>query len=101
MSICLPRPCLSPTLGRSRLQAYLRVGIWLLLGSLGLSLPSLWAQPRVTSPYRADFFATEAGLPGNQVNDIEQTADGYLWVATNGGLARFDGHRFTFTQVLS
>ncbi|MEL6703890.1 MAG: ATP-binding protein [Bacteroidota bacterium] len=60
-----------------------------------MSLPSLWAQPRVTSPYRADFFATEAGLPGNQVNDIEQTADGYLWVATNGGLARFDGHRFT------
>ncbi|MEM9996790.1 MAG: ATP-binding protein, partial [Bacteroidota bacterium] len=72
----------------------MRAGLWLLLGSLGLGLPSLWAQPRVTSPYRADFFATEAGLPGNQVNDIEQTADGYLWVATNGGLARFDGHRF-------
>ncbi|MDX1421319.1 MAG: two-component regulator propeller domain-containing protein, partial [Rubricoccaceae bacterium] len=39
-----------------------------------------------------DFF--EEGLPGQQVLDIEQTADGYLWVATNAGLARFDGHRF-------
>jgi signal transduction histidine kinase/CheY-like chemotaxis protein len=30
----------------------------------------------------------------NQVVDIEQTADGYLWLATFGGIARFDGQRF-------
>jgi ligand-binding sensor domain-containing protein len=34
------------------------------------------------------------GLPDNQVNDIQQTADGYLWLATPLGLARFDGRRF-------
>jgi signal transduction histidine kinase/ligand-binding sensor domain-containing protein len=29
------------------------------------------------------------------VNRITQTSDGYLWLATSGGLVRFDGVRFT------
>lgn len=37
---------------------------------------------------------TEDGLPQNTVNSIIQTRDGFLWVATNGGVARFDGTRF-------
>jgi ligand-binding sensor domain-containing protein/signal transduction histidine kinase len=38
---------------------------------------------------------TGAGLPQNTVNAIVQTPDGYLWVGTRDGLARFDGVRFT------
>jgi ligand-binding sensor domain-containing protein/signal transduction histidine kinase len=38
---------------------------------------------------------TEAGLPQNTVNVIKQTRDGYLWLGTKDGLARFDGVRFT------
>jgi ligand-binding sensor domain-containing protein/signal transduction histidine kinase len=38
---------------------------------------------------------TGAGLPQNSVNAIVQTSDGYLWVGTRDGLARFDGVRFT------
>ena len=34
------------------------------------------------------------GLPTSSVVDLVQTADGYLWVSTAGGLARFDGVRF-------
>ncbi len=30
------------------------------------------------------------------VNTIHQTRDGYLWIGTDEGLARFDGVRFTF-----
>jgi ligand-binding sensor domain-containing protein/signal transduction histidine kinase len=45
-----------------------------------------------------DWFArtwqTEDGLPNNNVNDIAQTSDGFLWVATSRGLARFDGVSF-------
>ena len=42
---------------------------------------------------------TDEGLPQNTVNDILQTKDGYLWIATNGGLARFDGIHFkTFNR---
>ncbi|HEY2572572.1 MAG TPA: two-component regulator propeller domain-containing protein [Verrucomicrobiaceae bacterium] len=36
----------------------------------------------------------EDGLPQNTVNAVLQTRDGYLWVGTNAGLARFDGQRF-------
>jgi len=35
------------------------------------------------------------GLPDNTVTGVAQTAEGYLWVATHGGLVRFDGVRFT------
>jgi signal transduction histidine kinase/ligand-binding sensor domain-containing protein len=40
-------------------------------------------------------WTTENGLPQNSVTSIIQTRDGYLWVATFGGLARFDGQNFT------
>jgi ligand-binding sensor domain-containing protein/signal transduction histidine kinase len=38
---------------------------------------------------------TEAGLPQNTINTMIQTRDGYLWLGTQDGLARFDGLRFT------
>ena len=34
------------------------------------------------------------GLPDDAVTTITQTRDGYLWVGTARGLARFDGVRF-------
>jgi PAS domain S-box-containing protein len=34
-------------------------------------------------------------LPQNSVTAIAQTRDGYLWLGTFGGLARFDGVKFT------
>ena len=34
------------------------------------------------------------GLPYNGVNAIVQTRDGYIWVGTSAGLARFDGVKF-------
>src|SRR5512140_177248 len=37
---------------------------------------------------------TKEGLPQNTVTAIVQTRDGYLWLGTGGGLARFDGVRF-------
>ncbi|MGO8930452.1 MAG: two-component regulator propeller domain-containing protein [Limisphaerales bacterium] len=40
-------------------------------------------------------WGTGAGLPQNTVNAIAQTPDGYLWLGTRDGLARFDGVRFT------
>lgn len=36
----------------------------------------------------------EDGLPGNNVTAVLQTRDGYIWVGTRSGLARFDGVRF-------
>src|SRR6185436_832232 len=39
-------------------------------------------------------WTTESGLPQNSVHAIAQTPDGYLWIGTQEGLARFDGARF-------
>ncbi len=37
---------------------------------------------------------TEEGLPQNSVRCVLQTKDGYLWIGTEHGLARFDGVHF-------
>jgi len=46
-------------------------------------------------PYRFDHWTTDDGLPQNTVTSVVQTRDGYLWLTTFDGLARFDGVRFT------
>ncbi len=48
----------------------------------------------VTASYSVRTWQTDEGLPQNSVQAIAQTADGYLWVGTREGLARFDGVRF-------
>ena len=42
----------------------------------------------------------EDGLPNNTVQAITQSPDGYLWVGTREGLARFDGFKFDSVQLL-
>ncbi|MEZ5465642.1 MAG: ATP-binding protein [Lysobacteraceae bacterium] len=39
-------------------------------------------------------FTVADGLPGNDVVALAEDQDGYLWVATNDGLGRFDGADF-------
>jgi ligand-binding sensor domain-containing protein len=51
-------------------------------------------QASASSYLRTDF-TVEEGLPDNEVNAIVQTGNGFLWVGTDGGLARFDGAHFT------
>jgi signal transduction histidine kinase/ligand-binding sensor domain-containing protein len=48
--------------------------------------------------FAIDQWTTEHGLPQNSVNALVQGPDGYLWVGTFGGLARFDGTRFTLVE---
>ena len=46
------------------------------------------------SEYIVDVWQTEQGLPDNFLNDIAQTPDGYIWISTFNGLARFNGVEF-------
>ncbi|MEQ9103989.1 MAG: two-component regulator propeller domain-containing protein [Rhodothermales bacterium] len=39
-------------------------------------------------------FDTGDGLPNNTVHALHTTEDGFLWVGTTDGLARWDGYRF-------
>ncbi len=45
--------------------------------------------------YALDRWNTDAGLPQNSVNAIIQSRTGHLWLATLGGIGRFDGTTFT------
>ncbi len=44
--------------------------------------------------YMVDTWGVEKGLPQITVMAIAQDADGYLWIGTQAGLARFDGVQF-------
>ncbi|WP_176521669.1 hybrid sensor histidine kinase/response regulator transcription factor [Longimonas halophila] len=46
----------------------------------------------------AQQWTVEDGLPVNTINDLLQTDDGYLWLATFDGLVCFDGVQFTTYQ---
>ena len=48
--------------------------------------------------YGHNVWTAQDGLPGVSVYQILQTADGYLWLRTSDGLARFDGVRFVLVQ---
>lgn len=53
-----------------------------------------------TDNFASRLWTTENGLPVDDVYDIAQTQDGYIWLATPSGLARFDGLTFTtFTAI--
>ena len=54
-----------------------------------------WATVPLNSKIGVRVFTDDDGLPSSGVNAIVQTRDGYLWVGTFGGLARFDGLAFT------
>jgi len=39
-------------------------------------------------------FSTSDGLPSNDIKQVETDREGFVWVNTRGGLARFNGRRF-------
>jgi len=63
----------------------------LVFAVLGSGFSSVPAAPN----YFTRTWQVEQGLPQNKVTAAVQTRDGYLWVGTYNGLARFDGVRFT------
>ncbi|MBI3852788.1 MAG: ATP-binding protein [Verrucomicrobia bacterium] len=70
---------------------------WLVCASwvASLSAAEVESGARAEQPYRVKRWTTEDGLPQNRISCLKQTRDGYLWLGTWFGLARFDGVRFT------
>src|ERR1043165_2861117 len=57
--------------------------------------PTLSLDPnRTLRDYGHQVWVSENGLPQNTVQAITQTHDGYIWIGTQEGLARFDGVKF-------
>jgi ligand-binding sensor domain-containing protein/signal transduction histidine kinase len=44
-------------------------------------------------------WTSEQGLPQNSIRPMLQTRDGFLWIGTRGGLARFDGVAFVIYKA--
>lgn len=90
-----------PRAARFRLLAWM-LGLWMLVAAL-VPARAQGSMPvgasRALSQYKVDVWQTEQGLPLNTVQALFQSHDGYLWVGTAGGLARFDGARFTSFDV--
>src|SRR3989441_2305548 len=66
----------------------------LLLLCLGGRVALALDPARDLSEFNGQVWLTENGLPQNTVHAITQAKDGYVWIATEEGLARFDGIRF-------
>lgn len=74
------------------LTSLLWIGLCTCVPIVGSSEP---IRLRMSDEFMGYNFGKEHGLPDDDVRDILQTRDGYLWVLTQEGLARFDGSGFT------
>src|ERR1039458_7955266 len=69
---------------------------FLLALAIVIGTPAWGLDPKVAiTQYGHAVWTTADGLPHNSIRAIAQTRDGYLWVITSDGLARFDGVGFT------
>lgn len=69
--------------------------LWALAsGTQTIAQTSFVVNPPDSSPLIRTY-TTDDGLPQNTPTALVQTRDGYIWIATFGGLARFDGLNFT------
>ncbi len=49
--------------------------------------------------YAFQYYTVEDGLPSSFLYDIAQDKEGYLWISTEEGLCKFDGHRFLLSPI--
>src|SRR5271167_2455880 len=71
------------------------------LAALVAFVPSAWPLDphKSITQYTRAVWTQANGLPQDNIRAIAQTIDGYLWVGTDEGLARFDGYDFvTYTK---
>ena len=63
---------------------------------IALAIPALGLDPHTAvAQYGFQSWQTDTGLPQNTVHAIVQGRNGFLWIATEGGLVRFDGEQFS------
>ncbi|HEX9985016.1 MAG TPA: two-component regulator propeller domain-containing protein [Thermoanaerobaculia bacterium] len=66
-----------------------------LLAAVVVALPSFALDPnRLVTQYVRRSWSVRQGLPQDSIQALAQTADGYMWIGTAEGLARYDGTRF-------
>jgi ligand-binding sensor domain-containing protein len=76
-----------------RPRGVLRLAPWLLVMAV--------AGQAGAGAFRLTAWDTESGLPQNSVGALVEDSQGFLWIATQQGLARFDGESFTIVDRVS
>ncbi|HEY3763200.1 MAG TPA: two-component regulator propeller domain-containing protein [Verrucomicrobiae bacterium] len=74
---------------------------WGLVTALLLADLNLATAQTATQPFFVHLWQAEDGLPQSAIPAVLQTSDGFLWVCTYGGLARFDGQHFEVFNTLN
>ncbi len=74
------------------IRKLLRLALAIILGNLPVEI--LGAPALSDGKLEFRHYGQEEGAPSNCVRDIAQDSRGFLWLATDGGLARFDGYAF-------
>ncbi|MGD0129131.1 MAG: hypothetical protein ABSF46_27720, partial [Terriglobia bacterium] len=70
--------------------------LWTILSFLMPTVPAKCLDPtKAITQYVHDSWDTDRGLPQMTITSITRTTEGYLWLATEEGLVRFDGVSFT------
>jgi len=62
-----------------------------------LLIQFLFAGAYASTPYQVVYlknYSASDGLPGSQVNYLMQDSKGFIWIATDKGVSRFDGQHF-------
>lgn len=75
----------------------LTTAVWLAIWLPALASWIVAAEPALR--YGVDVWREAEGLPQARIRDIVQTRDGYLWLATDNGVVRFNGVSFTAFTV--
>lgn len=78
----------------SRLNTHCRVTACL-AAALFIPAASALDPHKSLTQYSPQSWGQVDGLPQDTIRAIAQTTDGYLWLGTDEGLARFDGYEFT------
>jgi signal transduction histidine kinase/ligand-binding sensor domain-containing protein len=68
------------------------------LGFLFFLLCLVPGAARADDRYLVRLWQSEEGLPGNVVRSLVQADDGFIWIATAEGIARFDGTQFELVE---
>lgn len=68
--------------------------VYAVLVSLCLRSAAALSPKKSFEQYSRTVWSEQQGLPQDTITAMVQTSDGYLWLGTNEGLARFDGYEF-------
>ena len=80
---------------RHRLKPWLAIALLCVLGFASADRARALDPGKAFAQYVANSWSIQDGLPQISVLAITQDRDGYIWVGTQNGLARFDGVHFT------